>query len=121
MMLVKSSSAILLALAFLVAQLLPSLAMMPECRSASGEVCGCCVDVAACACLADQDQDTPPTPAPAPQGTGKQTDLRPAETPVAAVGLTPLPARDPCAVPPTHTTGLFPGVRPTVAFCTFVI
>jgi len=114
--------ALILGLVFQLAQVLPGAVVASSCPSHT-ESCGCCKSGKSCQCAENSDSNQKPNPAPIETAAGlKLPHARISET-----GIMPVTAAGIESVSRTTTffhTGPpsgFPGVRLSVAFCTFVI
>lgn len=112
----------ILGLVFQLAQVLPGAVVAGSCPSHT-ESCGCCEAGKSCQCAENSDSDQKPSPAPIENGAAlKLPGARVSETGIIAVSAdgSECVSRS-SAFFPTGILSGFPGVRLSVAFCTFVI
>ena len=113
---------ILLSLLFQWEQLWPSISALEACSGDSSQThCDCCSNEASCHCFADESEHSEPVP----------LTLLPESLKAPQIALFETAIPRPPGVPPTGRTHLrlpggigptgFPGVRPSVAFCSLIM
>lgn len=120
---VRAAITVILGLVFQLAQVLPSAALNTPCTPVAS-TCECCHSGSACECASCGDSERHQTPNPPTEVRSelKAPDMSPTET-----GVYVVHEKDevcPAVIQPRLTpdsTGVYPGVRFAVAFCSFLV
>lgn len=119
----KAAYAVILGLVFQLAQVLPAAVITAPCPIPA-EKCDCCSDAESCPCVDNHEAPLQPQPPPGePAAAGVKIPAA-RWTPATSWQAPRLPqpaSHHPGARPPAGTGTAFPGIRLSVAFCSFVI
>lgn len=120
---VKAASGLLLGLVFQLAQVLPAALIAAPCQTAVEQSCACCKAGKSCHCVENNESHQKPAPVVPDAGTTLKVPLaRASETLISLdAWAEPQPSTTAAACPLVAQPDAYPGVRLSVAFCSFVI
>jgi len=120
---VKAASALLLGLVFQLAQVLPAALMAAPCQTAVEQSCSCCKAEKSCHCAVNSESHQKPAPVVPDAGSTLKVPLARASDTLISLDAwaEPQPSTIAAACPLVAQPDAYPGVRLSVAFCSFVI